>query len=816
MQLLLMGMGRDERQMQLEGRILTREGQPVPAVSIRFKHLSTGTTTDEEGLFRLACHPGNYTLVFSHTGFQPLETGLTVAWNESGKQSYEVVLEERTVYLKEVLVTGRALSASPSLASLKRHHRLIPGGSSLALMEPAVQRLETLKDALKYEPGVIIQEFFGANDQPRLSIRGSGIQSNPQRRGIYLLQDGIPVNFADGSFIIGVMDPSLAASVEVFKGANAAGYGAATLGGALNFNTRTGRQQQGLSVKSEGGSFGYGSVTALLGDQWDNKDAHLALSASRQDGFRQHNSNNKAGLAANFGYRVSEKVDTRTYLNFSHIDFDVPGPLTLTMIEEDPAQLNKGVVLPYSMGPDIARDKPGREATVLRVSHRMAVQLAAETDLTLAVYYQHVQDRFVFPIVLSTQRSAGHDLGATISLVHTLGKHRLSAGLIGSYGSISRRGHINKDGLDSYMFSKDRLKAANLTVFAEDDWTVNHRWRLIAGLQAVTNTRNSRDVFPDPDLRPWYSHTSGKYRYFHSDRISLDQQYHAVNPRLGAIFQAGRKKELQFFGNISASYEPPTFDELVGTAVTDNINTSPKQLFAVRLDKQTALTTELGSRYEGSRFGWNISLYHSWLRNELLEVKDFVLGVKETRNYPRTIHRGIELGLMAIPIRRIFSASGKDQLMIRGMYTYSDFYFSSGEYTGNKLAGVPPHYISASLEYRNKGQFFVAASLESQPQPAFVDHQNTLVQPAFTIYGCRIGYEGVRHFSFYVEGKNIGNRHYAASYIINDQIHPPPMPFPAFTVNNIAFFMPGPTRAIYVGVSYQLDKRQSNKNSNKQ
>ena len=63
----------------------------------------------------------------------------------------------------------------------------------------------------------MIQEFFGSNDQPRLNIRGSGIQSNPQRRGVYLLQDGIPVNFSDGSYVVGIMDAMTARYVEVFK-----------------------------------------------------------------------------------------------------------------------------------------------------------------------------------------------------------------------------------------------------------------------------------------------------------------------------------------------------------------------------------------------------------------------------------------------------------------------------------------------------------------------------------------------------------------------------------------------------------------------
>lgn len=99
------------------------------------------------------------------------------------------------------------------------------------------------------QPGVIIQEFFGLNDQPRLNIRGSGIQSNPQRRGVYLLQDGIPVNFADGSYIIGVMDPMTAHFVEVFKGANALNFGASTLGGAINFVSPTANKQHGANMR---------------------------------------------------------------------------------------------------------------------------------------------------------------------------------------------------------------------------------------------------------------------------------------------------------------------------------------------------------------------------------------------------------------------------------------------------------------------------------------------------------------------------------------------------------------------------------------
>lgn len=800
-----------QKDMQIEGRVLNKDGNPIPNVSVYFSSFpSLGTVTDSSGFFRLSCREGAYTVIFSHIGYQQLEARITVSENETGKQVYEIHLKEKNSYLREVFVSGHVVSTAVAPERAVRAHRLIAGGTSVALMKPEEQRLETIKDALKYEPGVIIQEFFGANDQPRLSIRGSGIQSNPQRRGVYLLQDGIPVNFADGSFIIGVMDPSISEAVEVFKGANALRYGAAALGGAINFNSRTGRYSPGIQLKAEAGSYGYSAFSILAGQSYGKKDVFLSVSGSRQDGFRQHNKNKKLNVAGNFGYRISDKTDNRTYLNYSYINFNVPGPLTLDMIKEDPAQINKGVNLPYVIGPDIERDKPGREATVMRVANRTAVRLSSSADLLVSLYYQHIQDRFVFPIVLSTQRSAGNDAGINIQAAHYTQKSTLTAGLIGSYGSIDRRGHINKNGLDSYMFSKDKLNAVNLTFYTEYNYRINSRLRIIANLQAAYNERNSRDVFPDPGLRPWYSHASHKYRYFYSENISLSQSYNGLNPRIGAIYNAGEKKNIQFFGNISTSYEPPTFDDLAGTAVTDNINTSPRKLFATKLDKQTAITAEIGSRHEGTRYGWNFSVYRSWLHNELLEVKDFVLGIKETKNYAHTIHQGIELGWMAVPVQGIFNAGGKDRLVVRGMYTYSDFYFSSKEYKNNKLAGVPPHYLTGFLEYRYPGKMFLSFNVESQPEKSPIDHTNTFYQPPFTIYGFRAGFEGWKNISFYVEGKNIFNRHYASSYIISDQILLPPIPFPQFTVDNVAFFMPGQERAFYIGLTYKLPSSKTN------
>ncbi len=701
-------------------------------------------------------------------------------------------------------ITIRSTKQTKELKKAILEHKQIAGGTNIAVLTPQSQRLETLKDALKLEPGVMIQEFFGANDQPRLNIRGSGIQSNPQRRGVFLMQDGIPVNFADGSYVIGVVNPTTAQFVEVFKGANAMQYGTATLGGVLDFISRRGTERGNLFVKAQAGSFDYRSAAIMGGKKWNKTDIYASISGSKQKGFRQHNTNENISIGLNIGYQINKSIQNTFYSNYSYINFDVPGPLTYKMIENDPTQITKGVRLPMYMAANIERDKPKREVEMLRIADKIGIILNENTNLNISAYYQYANDRFVFPIVLSTQHSFYHDFGLSAKFNYKNSNFNLSAGAISSMGFIERNGHINKDGLDSYLFSKDNLLAYNFTLFAELKYNIKERLMLVGGIQGAFNKRNSKDVFPEPELRPWYSHSSHKYRYFYSENISKNQDYKAINPRLGAIFNTGAKKDFQFFANTTCSYEPPTFDELVGTQVINNTNTSPKKLFAVELKKQQAITVELGTRYAGTRYAWNIATYRSWLKDEILEVKDFVLGIKTTKNYPNTIHNGVEVGIMLVPLQRLLSKRNIDKIQIQAVYNYSDFQFSSGKYKGKQLAGIPKHYLAGALRYIYPKQFTAEINVELQPEETPVDHENTLTQPSFCLWGFKLAYEGLKHFSFFVEGKNIKDKRYASSYIINDQIHSPPIPFPKFTSKNMAFFVPGAPRAFYFGVSYEL------------
>ena len=105
----------------------------------------------------------------------------------------------------------------------------------------------------------------------RISIRGSGIARGFHLRGLELLQDGIPLNLADGSGDLYQIDPLALRSAEIYKGGNGLAYGSSTLGGAINFVTPTAYTAIAPNVlRLEGGSFdtfrGNAQLSRKVGD----------------------------------------------------------------------------------------------------------------------------------------------------------------------------------------------------------------------------------------------------------------------------------------------------------------------------------------------------------------------------------------------------------------------------------------------------------------------------------------------------------------------------------------------------------------------
>lgn len=163
-----------------------------------------------------------------------------------------------------------------------------------------------------------------------------------------------------------------------------------------------------------------------------------------------------------------------------------------------------------------------------------------------------------------------------------------------------------------------------------------------------------------------------------------------------------------------------------------------------------------------------------------------------TYNYSAdTRHQGIEAGLSGQ-----LGAWSDNAVSYRLAWTYSDFRFLGGAYSGNQIAGVPRHLISAEVMWSSADGWRVGPSLRWLPQDTPTDHANTrsIYQDAYALLGFRLEFAPAdRPWSWYLMGENLTDRRYASSYSIRHQ-----------ATAAQPGFLPGVGRAFSVGFSWRF------------
>lgn len=680
----------------------------------------------------------------------------------------------------------------------------LPGGVALVMQEdmPETANL-TASQALRMVPGVVVQDFFGGNDQPRIQIRGSGLQQNPVERGILMLQDGLPLNRADGSYIVGFADPRQAASVEVYRGYMANRLGATVLGGAINLVSPTGAQEPGFSGVVSGGSFGQFGLSGRAGFTQDSFDGLFQADFSRRDGFRDYNSSSRASIGGNIGYQLSDTVKTRLFMGYTDLGFDVAGPLTASQLRADPRQVHIGpTVLPdgsaINPGPNVIRDRPRREASQFLIGSRTTAEFDAHL-IDVVLGYTYTEDMFRFPISSGVRTTRGGDFtgvlryaykpdeAAPLPLFETTAQY--------SAGSADRENYINQAGTQGALFGKSDLDATTLSLNAGFNIPLAERWTLSPAIAYARATRDNDDLYGLPS-RPTIAYNPRNPVMRLPDGAvptvgtGYERSYDSWSPSLGVSFRPDAQNT--FFAAVSRSFEPPTHDDLLAT-VNGTPNSSagrpqpPNPALAADafrtpdLKAQTATTVEAGWRGSHGMFGWDAVAYYSWIDNELLSLRDVTGSSLGAVNADRTTHFGIELGL---------SAQVTDALGARVAYTYQDFRFDDDPVRGdNRLAGAPRHVIAALLNYDISEAWSVQGALRWNPEKTPVDNMNTLYADPYAVVDLRTQYRLNDSVVLFGEITNVFNEKYASSTLIVDQARP-----------DQAAFLPGDGRGFFAGI----------------
>ena len=141
------------------------------------------------------------------------------------------------------------------------------------------------------------------------------------------------------------LEPTAAEYINVWRGGNALAYGSSTLGGAIDCISYTGESAPGIPARAEIGSWDYQRLTMAGGFGEGSRDLFSSFTYQAQDGFRDHAEQENFGLFHNFGWQISENLETRFYLSAIQSNSALPGNLTRAQVHDDPRQANSSNIL---------------------------------------------------------------------------------------------------------------------------------------------------------------------------------------------------------------------------------------------------------------------------------------------------------------------------------------------------------------------------------------------------------------------------------------------------------------------------------------
>ncbi|KGQ20269.1 TonB-dependent receptor protein [Lysobacter dokdonensis DS-58] len=659
----------------------------------------------------------------------------------------EPVVPQRTPeQLDTVTVLGaRPIRTVDDLANARRKANERTGGTAVIDGDSyRDRRAGTLVDALGFAPGVFVQPRFGA-DESRVSIRGSGLQRTFHGRGLVVLQDGTPINLADGAFDMQAIEPLASRYITVYRGANALEYGAATLGGAIDFVSPTGYDAPSFTGRVEGGSFDFRRGQVAAAGVSGRADGYATLTGTSQDGYRDHAVQETYRFFGNAGYRFNETLDGRLYFTKVDSRSQLPGNLTFAEFARDPS-----LAAPANVSMDQRRD-----FVLERLAGRLAWSPTAGDQVALSL---SVSDKQLHHPIFQVLEQDSRDVGVDLRWRHESewGGHAatLIAGVRTTNGSLHDERFVNVGGNPGAPTNIFDQHARDSIAYLEQQVALDDRWTVALGAQGLHAVRRSDDK--------WI--TGGRDE-------SFDKTYSGVSPKLGVRAKMG--EHAQVFANVSRSLEPPTFGELTGgPGVT-------------QVDMQTATTVEVGTRVQHDK-GWlDVALYHARVDDELLALNDANGNPLGTTNADRTVHQGIELG-------GAWDWTSRWRTSLQ--YLFNDFRFDGDpRYGDNALAGVPRQQVRAELRWSPVAAFHVVPGVEWNDK-TWIDHANSLRAKGATVWNLRIGGDLGARWTWFADMRNVFDKRWIASTnVVAD----------ARGVDGRHLF-PGDGRGLYAGVELRL------------
>jgi iron complex outermembrane recepter protein len=723
-------------QAQISVRVTDSESkQPLQQVRLRVDD-AKNYQTDKEGKVTLP-EDGPVSVAFFLEGYQFL-----VAELEPGY--FEIEMNRLSMSLSQVTVSA-----------FESERPLLEQSAAISVInERDFSRFNetSIVNAFNTKAGVRIEERAPASY--RVSIRGSSLRSPFGVRNVKVYWNEVPFTSPDGTTALNLLDLANIKTSEVVKGPSGSIYGAGN-GGAISLYSQPNLNENRIVADYLAGDFGLSRFRLGLSQQVGEGGIEASFVSQKSEGYREHSAVDRQVFQLGSFFPVSEKQEIRTQLLISDLDYQIPGALNATQVEQNPQQARPGSVAQNS--------SISQQAVLLSMGHLYRFSEKTKNNTTI---YLNTND-FENPFILDYKKELGFGYGLRTKFTHDgqlAGKAlRLIAGAEYQNSLTDAQNFGNRAGVADTVRFSDKLRAYQGFFFQQAEWNLTEKMLFTVGL-----SENFSGYEIDRQIDASGGRTGLQTRTF--DPI--------VVPRVALNYRMNTYSSV--YGSISSGFSPPTIDEVRTNEGSLNLD----------LEAEKGINYELGYRMGRDRLNVDLTLYYLKL-DETITTFTNENGVVLFRNAGSTDQKGIEA---AIDYSILRNASGFFRDLSIGtaytgqFFTFVDYKKQTNDFSGNDLTGVPPHNLVSRLDLRTRPGIYLNFTHQFTDKIPLND-ANTVFQESYDLVNLRVGWVknlGSFDLELFVGVDNLLDENYSLGNDLN-----------AFAGR---FYQPAPTRNWYGGV----------------
>ena len=782
-------------------QISDSKNQAIPFASAQIKKVFRGALANEKGLLKIDLRQlSEASLIFSAAGYASKE----LLWNNSMPKDsiYLIQLAETSTDLKEIIVLSSPGVKGADLLPEIEGTRLNTAKKVEQIMVSKVDANlanQSFRQVFSRTPGLHIVESDPSGLNSSISIRGLSTNRswdlNNRQNGYDMTPD--PMGYNEAYYT-----PALewVEKIQLIRGAAALQYGP-QVGGLLNYQLESPEFNRplGLQVRQTLGSWNLAS--SLIKVKAGNE--RLAFIASHQfrrgDGFRPNSEFDSHQSYAKINWKMAPRSILSFELTYAKALAKQAGGLTEQQFLLDPYFSNRSRnyfasnwLLPVLKFQKIWNPNIQLEAQLYSIlSGRTQLGFTRNNDVADAKnkegFFANRQ------LDVDQYRSYGTEIRLGIHSQIKSIKQFTSVGIRAFQGNMFRQQQGVGSAGENYdanlagasQFPRElNFVNENVAAFIENGLDITSKWKITLGArwEYILSKGDGRLALINGIPSPWAS----------ADRTR--------NFLLGGIGTSYKPMQgIEFFSNLSQSFRPVSFSDLLPSATTDVIDPNLKDAQSLNFD--------LGVRGKISNFmRYDISYFH-------LDFTDRIGSISQKNtlgqtylfrtNLGKSTSEGWEIYTEIDPVTAWWGRSRYGYISIFSSIGitnafYQDFALANGtNLRGKRVETAPQQIARLGFNYSLKSLSFTYQW--SYTSSAFSDAQNTEIPnsagtigliPAYTIQDVSFTYKATKHWQIKGSVNNLMNEKYFTRRGTGS--------FPGIGI------LPGETRNYSIGLMYTL------------